>query len=72
MFECTIDCYIYKMFYIILMVTVKQTPTIGLQKMKRITEYHCGKITNSQRRSSGEEERNKGLQNYQKTMNEMA
>ena len=57
---CKIDCYIYKMFYVNLMVTIKQKATVGTQKVKRRESISKWKIISSQRKVVREEEGNKG------------
>ena len=54
-----IDCYDYKMFYINLMVTIKQKPIENTQKIKEKDQsLSLQKVIKSQRKKAREEERN--------------
>ena len=69
-YQHKIDCYIYKMYYVSLMVTTKQKSIVDTQKIKRREprhinmEYHQVPKEEWQEKKKGRKE----LQNSQKTL----
>ena len=60
-YQCKIDCYIYKIFYVSFMATTRQKPTVDSQKIKRRNQsLPLWKIINSQRKVAKKGERIKG------------
>lgn len=61
-YQCKIDCYIYKVFYVSLMITTKQKLTVDTRKIKRKESKHT--TTESHQITKEESTRNEGTKKY--------
>lgn len=63
-YQLQIYCYIYKIFYVSLIITKKQKPTVDtLQITRKESKHTVTESINSQRKRVKEEESNKGTTN---------
>ena len=61
-YQLEIDCYKYRLFYVSLMVTTKQSPIVDTQKINiKESSVPLQKIIKAQMKRTREDKKNKGL-----------
>ena len=65
-YQCKIDCFIYKMFYVSFRITTKQKPTVDTQRIKRREPRHTS-MERHEFTEAGKKDRRKEHGNHKKS-----
>ena len=65
-YQCRIDCFIYKMFYVSFRITTKQKPTVDTQRIKRREPRHTS-MERHEFTEAGKKDRRKEHGNHKKS-----